>query len=229
MFRKVLSLTCCASLAFLSGTATAQEADQSAEAAVAEVVTVSTTATLDADGNLVGKVFAKDDSEQTPLSGSVTLSREGVVIGTVASDEDGVFSFANVEPGTYTMYGTAPGYVGSQSYDVGGYSDAGYSSAGLGLDTYSPAASYDSYAAAPCSSCSSCSTCGGGGGGFGGGGGIGGGGGGLLGPRPFLRLGLIGGAIGIAVGTSGDDASPDDGAVEMVVEEDDPVLVEDPA
>ena len=237
MLRKALPFICCASMAFVGSLAVAQEAAEEAttqaEAVETQAEAVQTSlsvATLDADGNLVGKVFAKEEGDTAPLSGSVTLSREGVVIDTVKADEDGVFSFANVEPGAYTMYGTAPGYVGSQTYDIGGYSDAGYSTADLGLSAYSPAASYESYSAAPCSSCaSSCSTCGAGGGGFGGGGG-GLGGGGLLGPRPLLRLGLIGGAVGIAVGVSGDDddASPDGGAV-MVDDDDEVLIIEDGA
>lgn len=171
---------------------------------------------LDSDGQFVGKAFVA--GEDTPVEAKITMAKDGVVVDTVKAKEDGSFSFANLEPGTYNMYGTSANYVGAQTIDVLPYSGGGCSSCDMGMNTYSTA-SYDTYASAPVSACSSCSPCGGcgggrlfggrllGGGGFGGGGGLfgggggglfGGGGGGLLGGSRLLRLGAIGGVIAIA-------------------------------
>ena len=167
--------------------------------ATADVKATSEAVTLDADGNLVGKVFVNADGVETPLPAKVTLvKQDGAVVETVTADEEGVFAFQGVDPGAYEMFGASDGYVGQASYDVGSYDSSGCSSCNLGLQS-SDVVSYDQYASAPASACGSC---GGGGGGFGGGG--------FLANRGLLKLGLIGGIIAVAVSDDDDDASPDE-------------------
>lgn len=195
MFRTLLAAFCVTVFSFSSASAQSTEG-----------------ISLDANGQLVGKALVT--GEETPVEAKVTIAKDGVVLDTVQAKEDGSFSFANLEPGTYNMYGSAANFVGAQTVDVLPYSGGGCSSCSLGMNSYS-SASYDTYASAPVSACSSCSPCGGcggrgglfggrllGGGGFGGGLGgggglLGGGGGGLFSSRLF-RLGAIGGVVAIA-------------------------------
>ena len=154
---------------------------------------------------MTGKVFATVADENKPVDAKVTLSSEGVVIEAVQA-ENGVFSFANITPGAYTLTGSAAGFAGGQAYEVAPYSGSGCSSCSLGLQStgsvvHQSSPVYD----APVSACGSCG--GGIGGGGIGGGGFGGGGGRLLGGRRLLRLGLIGGVVAIAV-SDDDDVSP---------------------
>ena len=163
-------------------------------------------------GELVGKVFAKNNGEATPVEAKLTLSAEGVVVDSTVASEDGSFSFPNVEPGAYQLYGASDGFVGGQAVDVQPYAvgGGGCSSCNLGLQSQPTEVVYDAPATA-CSSCAAASPCGGAGGGFGGGGGGGGllGGGGLN-TRRLLALGAVGGIIAIAVSDDDDDdASPD--------------------
>ena len=162
-------------------------------------------------GELVGNVFAKNNGEATPVEAKLTLSADGVVVDSTVASEDGAFSFPNVEPGAYQLYGASDGYVGGQTVDVQPYATSGgCSSCSLGLQSEPQGVVYDAPATA-CSSCAAASPCGGG---LGGGGGFGGGGGGgLLGGgngRRLLALGAVGGIIAVAVSDDDDDdASPD--------------------
>ena len=165
--------------------------------------------TLQEDGSLKGKAFVSATDEA--VDAKITLTQDGKVVSTVATDEKGNFSFANVEPGVYNMQGIADPYVGSAEVSVAPFS-GGCQSCNLGLSTPSPEVAYDTCGAAPVQACSTCNTCGGGGGGLlgGGGGGIGGGGllgggGGLIGSRPLLGLGVVGGIVAIAVSDDDDD------------------------
>ena len=202
-------LMACAALAFAAAPTFAQEAtDQKTEAAKAAVPAIQKIE-VNQDGSLTGKVFATVEDEDKPVDAKVTLSSEGVVIEAVQT-EDGVFSFANIAPGSYTLTGTAAGFAGGQAYEVAPYAGTGCSSCNLGLHSTSDVVHQSSPVYdAPVSACGSCgSTCGscggvsGGGGGFGGGGGIGRR---LLGSRPLLRAGLIGGVVAIAVSDNDDD------------------------
>ena len=148
--------------------------------------------TLDTDGNLVGKVFADVDGEKKPVEAKLTLIREGVTVKSVYADEQGSFSFGNVAPGKYAVSGSAASYVGMSPVAVVAPVAPAPTPTANSFVLSSP--SYGSYA--PSASCSSCS------GGYGGGGGFGGGRF-LGGNRRLLKLGLIGGIVGIAV--SGDD------------------------
>ena len=182
-------------------------------------------AMVDEDGTLHGFIYRIDGDQKLPVEAKVTLSKDGKVVETAATDESGTFSIANLAPGTYDMFAAADSFVGTQTYDVQGFSSqfTGAPAIDMQIGTgfaSAPAATYDnfgslplqSFSAAPtCSSCSqvasSCSSCGGGCGGCGvGGGGLGGGG--LrraFGSSRLLRLGLIGGVVAIAT----TDASPD--------------------
>lgn len=181
--------------------------------------------TLQEDGSLKGKAFVAATDEA--VDAKITLTQDGEIVSTVAADEKGNFSFANVEPGVYNMLGSASPYVGSAAVTVAPYAqDSGCQSCNLGMSVAAPEASYSSCGCAPAQAFSSapcgCSSgCGGGllggGGGFGGGGGglLGGGGGGLLGgggglfSSPLVGLGVAGGIIAVAVGDDDDDdASP---------------------
>ena len=203
-------LMACAALAFAAAPTFAQEASEKTE--VAKVATTPAVEKIEKievnkDGSLTGNVFATVEDKNQPVDARVTLSSEGVVIEAVQA-EDGVFSFANVAPGAYTLTGTAAGFTGGQVFDVAPHA-GGCSTCNLGLQStsdvvYESSPVYD----APVSACGSCgSTCGScGGGGFGGGGFSGGGiGRRLLGSRPLLRAGLIGGVVAIAVSDDDDD------------------------
>jgi len=204
-------LMACAALAFAAAPTFAQEASEKTE--VAKVATTPAVEKIEKievnkDGSLTGNVFATVEDKNQPVDAKVTLSSEGVVIEAVQA-EDGVFSFANVAPGAYTLTGSAAGFTGGQVFDVAPHA-GGCSTCNLGLQStsdvvYESSPVYD----APVSACGSCgSTCGSccGGGGFGGGGFSGGGiGRRLLGSRPLLRAGLIGGVVAIAVSDDDDD------------------------
>ena len=164
---------------------------------------------LQEDGSLAGKVFVAETSEKA-ADAKMTLTQEGQVISTVNADEQGNFSFQNIEPGAYELLGASDPFVGQSSYEVAPYSNGGCSSCSMGLVAQPAEVTYESCGASPAQSfsaspCGGCSSCGGGGGG--GGFFSGGGRGGLLG-SPLFRLGAIGGIVAIAVSDDDDDASP---------------------
>ena len=213
----------CVVLALATAPVIAQEVVEQAEIIAPSVERIE----INEDGTLTGKVYANVASEETPVDAKVTLAKDGVVLEAVQT-ENGSFSFANISPGSYMLIGSARGYSGAQSFEVGPYAGSGCS-CNLGLQStnnavYQESPVYDApvTAAAPCTSCGSagisspCGSCGGGGfsgGGFSGGGigggGFGGGGGrllgGRLGGRRLLRAGLIGGVVAIAVDDDDDD------------------------
>ena len=203
------AVMCC----LIAGVAMAQEStvENAVSKVEAPVAAKRVKVMLNEDGALVGKaiVAEKANSEtakEVAANVKVTLtSKEGKVVETVETKDDGTFAFANIAPGAYQMVGSADGYVGSASYDVVGYSASGVASpCALNMCGASSDAVYDNYASAPVSSfssSSSCNTCGGGIGGGRLGGRLGGG---------LLRNGRIGllGLAGLA-GLAGNDASPD--------------------
>lgn len=175
---------------------------------------------LKEDGSLSGVVFVLKDEGKTPVDAKVSLSSNGVIVDSVKADEEGVFSFPSVEPGTYDMFATADNMVASQAVEVMPYADGGYSSGiEMGMayepmnytDSYAAPsydAMYDSYgsmpvdtfaSSAPVGGCgvatTSCGGCGGGG--------FGSRGGGLSRLRGFGLVGLAG-----LAGLGGRDASP---------------------
>lgn len=200
-----------AALCLLSSTSVAQEAavtaDLAANANTEDQTPAAVKVMLTREGSLEGVAEisdAKKADERKAAGVKVTLSSDGKVVDSVKTDEDGNFSFANVEPGMYQVLGASDGFVGAQTFDVAPFSSPAVGSpCALGMCGVSSDLIYDNYASAPISSFSTGSSCGAGGGG--GGGGFGARlGGGLLGNG---RIGLIG-LAGLA-GLGGDDASPD--------------------
>lgn len=184
-----------AAMIAVSGVSFAQEAvTVDAQNEFVQAPAQSLTIMLDEKGSLNGNVFvSENETAQQASKAKVTLSQDGVVIGSVDTDEKGNFSFANVEPGAYQMMGAANPYVGQSSFNVVPYNGGASTcncNAGLGMSQAPASTVYSSYSSAPMSSF--------GGGGFGGGGGV-------LGGRRFLRLGLIGGGIAIAIAAGDDD------------------------
>lgn len=206
----------CAALALATAPTIAQEATvQQTEIMTPSVEKIE----INEDGSLTGKVYAKVASEDIPVDAKVTLAKNGVVIEAVQT-ENGSFSFANIAPGAYTLSGSAVGFTGAQTYDVGPYTGVGstfsldlhntnnlvqqapqsyqaspiYNTPVSATTTYGPTTTYGS---------------GGGGGGVSSGGGFGGGRlfGRRFGRRGLLRAGLIGGVVAIAV--DDDDVSAD--------------------
>jgi len=183
---------------------------------------------LSEEGKVSG-VVVLDEKNNAPQA-KVTLSADGKVVDSVTADENGNFSFANVEPGAYSMLAASGSMFGAQPIAVEPFVAPAASAAPvqIGLEMAPSSMVYDSFASAPISSFSSCDTCSaapavstcgstpisygsscgcGAGGGLGGrlgGGLLGRGGGGLL-SRP--GIGLIG-LAGLA-GLGGDDESPD--------------------
>ncbi len=186
----MFSLLCCSSLC--------ADEMKTLEKEKAEVQKVA----LTADGKLVGKVFAVEEKDQSLTNAKLTLSADGVVIDTVQADAEGNFSFANVAPGSYQMFGYANGLVGSSSVAVMPFNSQAVSDVNVGLAQ--PDMGYDVYAGAPVQSFgdASCgSACGAGS--------CGGGGGGLNRRRLLLLTGAALGITAIAGGFDGkDDASP---------------------
>jgi len=163
-------------------------------------------------GELVGAVSVIVGGEVVPVEANVTIVQNGIPVSALVSDEEGSFSFPNISPGDYNMYGTASSFCGQREVTVIP-GNACCDTVGLRLDQYStcyrgatsaPAARF----AGPVAS----GPVGGGGlgGGFAGGGGggfISGAAGGLAGRGGLRLLGIGGIATAIAVGGNG-DASP---------------------
>ena len=128
-------LMACAALAFAAAPTFAQEASEKTE--VAKVATTPAVEKIEVnkDGSLTGNVFATVEDKNQPVDAKVTLSSEGVVIEAVQA-EDGVFSFANVAPGAYTLTGSAAGFTGGQVFDVAPHA-GGCSTCNLGLQSTS--------------------------------------------------------------------------------------------
>ncbi len=154
-------------------------------------------ATLSEDGTLAGKAFVVENTDEA-VEAKITLTQDGKVVDTVETDEQGNFSFTNVEPGVYSMLGTSNPYVGQSVLDVAPPSQGSVGSVHqLGMTASTPQTVYQTFSSAPAQSF----------GGTSGGGALVGGR--LLGQRPLLRLGVIGGIVAIAVSDDDDDASPD--------------------
>ncbi len=176
---------------------------------------------LNEDGLLSGKVFAMLENEEAPIAGRITLTADGKTIASEDTDEIGNFSIADIKPGKYRMFGVAGEYIGDQVIEVKPFSKAEYTAVPLKLaPAFNPAAAVQDFGSAPMQTFSSApvasgpilgggyapSGCGcSGGGGFGGGGLLGRGGG-----LNFRRLALIGGTVGLAVGLSSNNSSPDE-------------------
>lgn len=188
--------------------------------------------TVNEQGELIGKATARVISKAMPVEANVTLSKNGVTLAQVVSNEDGSFSFPNIAPGDYNMYGSAGNFAGQRCFTVlpgngccdcvnlrlGRYAEGDYLSYGC-----APATSFKASVGGGIGGGSAIGGGGfavGGGGGFagggfaggsgfaaGGGGGFLGGGGSALARGSVFRLLTIGG-VATAIAVSGDAASP---------------------
>ena len=73
---------------------------------------------LDEEGKLKGFVFVLKDDEKTPVNAKVSLTTAGLIVDSVEADESGVFSFPNVEPGSYEMFATAENMISANAVEV---------------------------------------------------------------------------------------------------------------
>ncbi len=155
---------------------------------------------LDQDGKLNGNAFAQSGEVKTPLAAKVTLAVDGKTMQAVVADESGQFSFADIQPGVYTITAASSKFLGTETIQVEPVSvvDASLEPAAATVDVPMAAVQGDAMImdmpmGAVGGSCGS--SCGGGGGG-----GVHGGGGG------FGRLLPLAGLVGL-VGLAG-PASP---------------------
>ena len=192
------------------------ELDDQSESTVGELVDGPAIVSVNAQGELVGQTNATVNGESVPIEANVTLVSGGVLIGKAVANEDGSFSFPNVAPGDYNVFGCASSYCGQRSCTVVTTGDC-CDVVNVQLDQQSvcgcssgfvtaPAASFNNGAGGfasgtPFSSSTATSSFGGGGGGAG----TAVGGGRLIGTRAFRLLAIGGIATAIAVGASDDD------------------------
>lgn len=173
-------------------------------------------AMIDENGTLHGFVFRVDGDQKVPVAAKITITADGKVIESASTDESGIFSIANVKPGSYSMFAAADDAVATQTYDVLGYSNEYSGTTAVNMSVGAPIAAapttvYDNFGSMPVSSFSSAAPAGAYGGGCGScGGGFGGGGGySAAGGRGLRRLLIIGGIVGGVVAIASDPASPD--------------------
>lgn len=174
------------------------------------------------EGAMTGFVFQNVQDQQKPVPAKVTLASGKKIVDSQVTDENGQFSFANVEPGVYTVVGTASGMVGDQVVEVGTFEATNASFAQMPLEVapgYDAGMVYDSYGDYPvetfgggevvdsCGGYSYGGTCGDSCGGSSCGGGGGGGCGGCGGGR-FGRLLPLVGLVGLAGLAGNDDPDP---------------------
>jgi len=170
-------------------------------------------------GELVGRASAVINGDEVPIEANITLVSGGVLLAKTVANEDGSFSFPNIHPGDYNIYGCAASFCGDRACTVVTGSDR-FERVQVQLDQTSVCGCNAGYAEAPATSFNGGGFGGGagsgalgsgssfGGGGFGGAGGgsaVGGGGGGLLSRRGFRLLTVGGVATAIALGASDDD------------------------
>ena len=166
-------------------------------------------------GELVGRTSAIINGSEVPIEANITLVSGGVLLAKTVANEDGSFSFPNIHPGDYNIYGCAASYCGDRACTV--VTDSGrFEGVHVQMDQVSVCGCNAGYAEAPATSFSGggfgsgglgsggLGSGGFGGGGFGGGGGAAGSGG-VLGSRGFRLLAVGGVATAIALGASDDD------------------------
>lgn len=208
-------IACCLAVAGIATVGQAQEKSIDKTATVKSDA-VKSTAMVDESGTLHGFVFRVDGDQKLPVEAKITLSNNGKVVETVTTDESGSFAISNVAPGAYEMFAAADDFVGTQTYEVLGFSEQYSGMAAVNMQVgndfgfAAPATVYDGFGGGmPIDSFSSVGTPAGFGGGCGCGGGGGGGGrffgGGRGGLGRLGRLGLIGGVVAIAVSGSPDE------------------------
>lgn len=173
---------------------------------------------VNADGELVGQTKALVNGEWLPVEATMALVSDGVLLNKLVAQEDGSFSFPDIVPGSYKVYGTAASYCGQRTVTV--VSESGCcDNVDLGLRQDSPGACFSELSSAPAATFSqgpsfSGGFASGGGGGpvaSGGGGFVASGGSGVASGVSGLRLLAVGGivtAIAIPASDDGDVATP---------------------
>lgn len=177
------------------------------------------------DGEFVGQTQAYVSGNWLPVEANVALVSNGVLLSKIVAEQDGSFSFPDIAPGSYTVYGTASSYCGQRAVTVlpeRGCCNCGdlnrCDNVGLGLTQDSGGSCYSDLASAPAATFSQGTGFVGGftgspivsSGGFFSGGGIATGGGvasGVSGLR-LLAVGGIATAIAVGGGDDDDEVSP---------------------
>ena len=176
------------------------------------------------NGEFVGQTQAFVSGNWLPVEANVALVSNGVLLSKIVADADGSFSFQDIAPGEYTVYGTASSYCGQRSVTVlpeRGCCNCGDVSqcdnVGVGLTQDSGGTCYSNLTSAPAATVSEATGFSGGfssapiagGGGFAtGGGALGGGAGGGFSPLRILAVGGVATAIAVGSSDGDDDVSP---------------------
>ena len=69
-------------------------------------------------GELVGRTSAIVNGDEVPIEANITLVSGGVLLAKTVANEDGSFSFPNIHPGDYNIYGCAASYCGDRACTV---------------------------------------------------------------------------------------------------------------
>lgn len=161
------------------------------------------------DGELVGQAKASVNGKWVPVEATMALVSNDVLLNKIVAKEDGSFSFPDIVPGSYKVYGTAASYCGQRAVTV--VSESGCcDNVDLGLRQDSPGSCYSELPSAPAATFSQGPSFSGG---FAGGGPAAGGGGGFVASGgqgvasgiPGLRLLAVGGIVAIAIPASDDN------------------------
>ena len=94
------------------------ESDDQSESTVGEVIGGPAVVSVNPQGELVGKVEATVNGDLVPIEANITLVSGGVLLGKTMADEDGSFSFPNITPGDYNIYGCASSFCGERACTV---------------------------------------------------------------------------------------------------------------
>ena len=176
------------------------------------------------NGEFIGQTQAFVSGNWLPVEANVALVSNGVLLSKIVADPDGSFSFQDIAPGSYTVYGTASSYCGQRAVTVlpeRGCCNCGDESrcdnVGVGLTQDSGGTCYSNLTSAPAATVSEATGFSGGfssapiagGGGFAtGGGALGGGAGGGFSPLRILAVGGVATAIAVGSSDGDDDVSP---------------------
>jgi hypothetical protein len=171
------------------------------------------------DGKLVGQAQALVSGNWLPVEATIALVSDDILLNKIVAEEDGSFSFPDIVPGTYQVYGTAASFCGRRAVTV--LSESGCCDCvDLGLRQDSAGACYSELPSAPAATFSEGTGFSGGfangsgfvsGGPFAGGGGgfVASGGSGVASGISRLRLLAVGGIVtAIAVSDDDDVATP---------------------
>jgi len=161
------------------------------------------------DGELVGQAKASVNGKWVPVEATMALVSNDVLLNKIVAEEDGSFSFSDIVPGSYKVYGTAASYCGQRAVTV--VSESGCcDNVDLGLRQDSPGSCYSELPSAPAATFSQGPSFSGG---FSSGGPVAGGGGGFVASGgqgvasgiSGLRLLAVGGIIAVAIPASDDN------------------------